>query len=258
MLFSYGGLIRKTNTYGNRTGTGIANNKAFRKELPGLFELAKLIDGKPIKGILATKPPNSSPKIFYDSAGVKISNKEETYMYNFLGMLGLPLVPKGQIDMNAKAAFFPIHIIKDPEYQNKIESFIKDGKPVLITDGLASQLQDIDMHENIQVLEVNGNPRDILRLGRDELNEMRKPLLKPFGISFDAPSMVSLYLMGDDLIVIENFKDEAVNVILETEFSMDPDIQLTLPSEAQVGGDLSSNKLEISELPPRTLVAIGI
>ena len=258
MLFSYGGLIRETNTYGNRTGTGIANTEAFRKELPGLFELAKLIDGKPIKGILATKPPNSSPKIFYDSAGVKISKSEETYMYNFLGMLGLPLVPKGQIDMNANAAFFPIHIIKDPEYQNKIESFIQDGKPVLITDGLASQIQDIDMHENVQVLQVNGNPRDVLRLGRDELNEMRKPLLKPFGISFDAPAMVSLYLMGDDLIVIENFKDEAVNVILETEFSMDPDIQLTLPADAQIGGDLNTNKLEISELPPRTLVAIGI
>ena len=258
MLFSYGGLIRETNTYGNRTGTGIANTEAFKKELPALFELAKLIDGKPIKGVLAAKPPNSSPKIFYDSAGVKISRKDETYIYNFLGMLGIPLVPTGKIDMNAKAAFFPIHMIKDPDFDNKLENFIAEGKPVLVTDGLADHIGGLDQYSNVQVIEVDGNPRDILRLSREEVNLMRNKLLEPLGIKFDAPTMVSLYLMGDDLIIIENFKDEAVNVTLESEFSMNPEIQLTLPSGQSIGGDFSSNKLEISELPPRTLIAIGI
>ncbi len=258
MLFSYGGLIRETNTYGNRTGTGIANTEAFKKELPALFELAKLIDGKPIKGVLAAKPPNSSPKIFYDSAGVKISRKDETYIYNFLGMLGIPLVPTGKIDMNAKAAFFPIHMIKDPDFDNKLENFIAEGKPVLVTDGLADHIGGLDQYSNVQVIEVDGNPRDILRLSREEVNLMRNKLLEPLGIKFDAPTMVSLYLMGDDLIIIENFKDEAVNVTLESEFSMNPEIQLTLPSGQSIGGDFGSNKLEISELPPRTLIAIGI
>jgi hypothetical protein len=218
MLFSYGGLIREENTYGNRKGTGVANVEAFKKELPELFELAKLIDGKPIKGILATKPANSTPKIYYDSAGVKISRVEEAYVYNFLG---------------------------------------EDNKPVLVTDGLAGQIQDIDQYDNIQVLDVRGNPRDILRLGREELNNMRKSLLKPFGITFDAPAMVSIYLMGDDLVIIENFKDETVKVSLETEFSMNPEVKLTLPSSNVIGREFSSSKLEISELPPRTLVAIS-
>jgi hypothetical protein len=257
MLFSYGGLIRETNEYGNRTGTGIANTEAFKKELPGLFELAKLIDGKPIKGILATKPPNSSPKIFYDSAGVKISNKDETYIYNFLGMLGIPLVPTGDIDMNAKAAFFPIHMIKDPDFDSKLETFIKAGKPVLVTDGLAGHIGNLDQLENVQVLKVDGNPRDILRLSREEVNSMRNKLLEPFGIKFNAPTMVSLYLMGEDLIIIENFKDEAVNITLETEFSMNPEIQLTLPMDQHIGGELTANKLSALELPPRTLIAVS-
>jgi hypothetical protein len=63
--------------------------------------------------------------------------------------------------------------------------------------------------------------------------------------------------MGDDLIVIENFKDEVVSVNLETEFSMNPEIQLTLPVGESIVRDFSSNKLEISELPPRTLVAVS-
>jgi len=257
MLFSYGGLIREENTYGNRKGTGVANVEAFKKELPGLFELAKLIDGKPIKGILATKPANSTPKIYYDSAGVKISRVEEAYVYNFLGMLGLPLVPTEQIDMNAEAAFFPVHIQKDPAYKEKLDKFLSDGKPVLITDGLASQIENLDNYDNLQILNVNGNPRDILRLSRSDVNEMRNKMLKPLGINFDAPTMVSMYLIGEDLIIIENFKDEAVSVTLETEFSMNPGIELVLPATETVEKEFIDKKLEFLTLPPRTLVAIS-
>lgn len=257
MLFSYGGLIREENTYGNRKGTGVANVEAFKIELPGLFELAKLVDGKPLKGILATKPANSTPKIYYDSAGVKISKEEEAYVYNFLGMLGMPLVPTEQIDMNADAAFFPIHILKDPTYKEKLEKFLSDGKPVLITDGLASQIENLDQYDNMQILNVKGNPRDILRLSRAEVNEMRNKMLKPLGLSFDAPTMVSLYLMGEDLIIIENFKDEAVSVTLETEFSMNPEVKLILPSSENVSNEFGVNKLIFTEIPPRTLVAVS-
>ena len=257
MLFSYGGLIREENTYGNRKGTGVANVEALKIELPGLFELAKLVNGKPIKGILATKPANSTPKIYYDSAGVKISKEEEAYVYNFLGMLGLPLVPTEQIDMNADAAFFPIHILKDPSYKEKMDKFLSDGKPVLISDGLANQIENLDQYDNLQVLNVKGNPRDILRLSRAEVNEMRNKMLKPLGLSFDAPTMVSLYLMGEDLIIIENFKDEAVSVTLETEFSMNPEVKLILPSTENVSNEFGVNKLIFTEIPPRTLVAVS-
>ncbi len=51
MLFSYGGLNRETNNYGNRKGTGIDDIEALKVELPGLFELAKLVDNKPVNDI---------------------------------------------------------------------------------------------------------------------------------------------------------------------------------------------------------------
>ena len=73
---------------------------------------------------------------------------------------------------------------------------------------------------------------------------------------FDAPSMVSLYLMGDDLIVIENFRDEAVTVTLDAEFSMSAKIKLVLPAAEVVKKEFTDHMLEFTEIPPRTLVAI--
>ncbi len=81
-------------------------------------------------------------------------------------------------------------------------------------------------------------------------------MLKPFGVKFDAPGMVALYFMGDDLIVIENFRDEAVSVSLETDFSMDADLKLILPTTESVIKEFSENKLLFTEIPARTLVAV--
>jgi hypothetical protein len=43
-------------------------------------------------------------------------------------------------------------------------------------------------------------------------------MLEPLGITFDAPAKVGLYLMGDDIMVIENFNDEPVDVTIGTSF----------------------------------------
>ena len=257
MLFHYGGLIRETNEYSNRKGTGIADIEALKVELPQLFKLAKLIDNKPLKGILAPKPANSSPHSQYDSTRVFSGDDADAFIYNFVGMLGLPLIPKQQIDMNAEAAFFPIQNLKDPEFHSKLNTFLSDGKPVLVTDGMAHHIENADQYDNLHVLHVNVDPINLLEFSREDLNKIRDKMLKPFGMKFDAPSMVSLYLMGDDLIIIENFRDEPVSLTLETEFSMNPEVKLILPVSAEVKEEFNENKLVFTELPPRSLVAVG-
>ncbi len=52
LLFCYGSLLEHT---------GPANVEKLRTEIPYLFKLAEIVRGKPIKGILAPKPPNSEP-----------------------------------------------------------------------------------------------------------------------------------------------------------------------------------------------------
>jgi hypothetical protein len=256
MLFSYGGLNRETNEYGQRKGTGVADIEALKAELPGLFELAKLIDNKPVKGVLAVKPANSDPHNHFDTTRVFRRRDADAYIYNFLGMLGLPLVPREKINMDAGAAFFPIQALKDPDFHKKLEELLAKDIPILVTDGMAEHLENIDQYNNLHVLNVNVDPRNILRMDPQELNSIRNQMLKPFGLKFDAPSMVSLYLMGDDILVIENFRDEAVTVELETEFEMTPEIQLILPGNEKVEKEFNAHRLRFGEIPPRSLVAI--
>ncbi|MBS0000369.1 MAG: hypothetical protein KFF73_15415 [Cyclobacteriaceae bacterium] len=255
MLFSYGGLNRETNTYGQRQGTGIANIEALKVELPALFELAELVHRKPIRGVLAVKPANSHPHL-PDTVETVSRDKEDAFIYDFIGMLGIPLVPSEKIDMNADAAFFPIQILKDPEYRDKLSRILADKKPVLITDGLASQVENVDQYENLTVLNVDGDPKNLLRMSREELKPIRDRLLAPFGITFDAPSRVALYLFGDDLYVIENFRDEEVAVTLETKSPVKAQIKLVLPVDAETRYEFGRNKLVFNRIPPRTLVAI--
>jgi hypothetical protein len=157
MLCNYNLLTRETNTWGGRAfqGTGIANVEALRRELPGLFELAKMVRDKPIKGILATKPANSDP---YDNfEAMKGARKPDAHIYDFVGMLGLPLVPSTEIDTSADAAFFPFQALKDPNLSEKLRKMLSEGKPVLITDGLAERLGNIGKHDNLMVLPVKGD-----------------------------------------------------------------------------------------------------
>ncbi len=235
LLFCYGALMRNT---------GPANVRKLRTEIPGLFELARLVRNKPIKGILAPKPPNSDA---YD----------EQYVFDFVGMLGLPLVPVAEISTNAEAAFFSVHALKEPGFSGKLEKMLDAEKPVLITDGLAKRLSNINIDdENLTVLKVSGNPRSLLKLNRRQLNPVRNRLLAPFGIRFDAPNKVALYLIGENCLVVENFNDGPVDVSLEFSKSVKARKTLVLPPEGNVEFSWSRRKLKFTKVTPRTLVAV--
>jgi len=243
LLFCYGGLLRNTNEYNERLGTPTADVEKLRGQIPGLFKLAELVRNKPIKGILAPKPPNSDA---YD----------EQYVFDFVGMLGLPLVPAAQIRSDAKAAFFSVHAIKDPSLLVKLKRMLAAGKPVLITDGLAKRLSSVDLDdENLAILEVKADPHSLLNLTREELGPIRDKLLAPFGIKFDAPNKVALYLIGDDCLIVENFNDKPVNVTIEFADFVKVRSSLVLPAEADVDISCSRKKMKF-KIAPRTLIAV--
>ena len=235
LLFCYGSLLRET---------GPANVKKLRTEIPGLFKLAKLVRNKPIKGILAPKPPNS------EADG-------EQYVFDFVGMLGLPLVPSAEIRPDAKAAFFSVHAIKDRDLPAKLRKMLDAKKPVLITDGLAKKLKSVNLKdENLTILKVSGNPHRLLKLTRKELNPIRDKLLAPFGIRFDAPNKVALYLIGDNCLIIENFNDEPINAALEFSNPVKARKTLVLPVDGSVKFSCTARKLNFTKITPRTLIAV--
>jgi len=234
LLFCYGSLLGDT---------GPANVRKLRTEIPGLFKLAAIVRNKPIRGIIAPKPPNSDAQ-------------NEQYVFDFVGMLGLPLVPTAKINPSAEAAFFSVHALKDPEFADKLKKMLEDGKPMLITDGVAERLGDTKLDNgNVTILKVAGAPRSLLKLSREELRPIRDKLLAPFGMKFDAPNKVALYLVGNSLAVVENFNDEPIEAALEFSESVTARKALVLPVDGDVELAVGGKKVNL-KMAPRTLAAI--
>jgi len=243
MLFHYGSLLTESNTYGGWPGTPTANIVAFKKELPLLFDLARSIKGKPLKGIYMPKLPNSD-------------NVNERYIFSFLGMLGLPLVPGHEFAGNYGSVIYTSHALKEPGLSGKLSGILASGKQVLITEELAKRLtdQEILKNKNLMVLKVDPDPKKLLKLTQEELRPVRDKLMAPLGMKFDAPNKVSLYLLGDNTIIIENFNDEKVDVSLELPSVSSVQARLTIPSDGKAVLSGNKNIVSIKDLSPRTLV----
>ena len=193
MLFCYGGLQRDT---------GPKNVEALRANLPELLAVAAQVKKRGIVGVAAYKPANSHPE-------------KEARVFDFVGMLGLPLVPCHEFPADAPAGFFSVHAMKDPQIVPKLKAFIAAGKPTLLTDGLTEALKgQIDLTAaNVRVLEVKGNPKGLLAMGQPALDELRSSMLGKM-VQFKSPNQVALYWFQDGSWVVENFNDAAVKVEL--------------------------------------------
>jgi len=195
LLFCYGSLQKDT---------GPRNVEALRGHIPELLDVAARVRKRTPVGIAAYKPPNSHPE-------------KEPRVYDFVGMMGLPLVPCHAFPAEARAGFFPVHALRDAALLENLSAFIAAGKPTLLTDGLADRLgHQVDLDRpNVHVLAVKGNVKGLFDMEQPEVDALRTPLLKPFGRAFEAPGKVALYLFADGAWVIENFNDHAVTVKLD-------------------------------------------
>lgn len=195
LLFCYGAL---------QQNTGPKNVAALRASLPELLAVAEQVGKRRPVGVAAYKPP-SSP------------GRDEPRVFDFVGMLGVPLVPCHTFPDDAPAAFFSQHALTDPRLAERLAAYVKSGRPVLVTDGLAERLAGkvaLDA-ANVQILPVKHDPKRLLELPQDALDRLREPLLKPLGRRFAAGNRVALYLWEDGSSVVENFNDEPAAVRLD-------------------------------------------
>ena len=235
LLFCYGSL---------QQDTGPANVEKLRTEIPGLLKLAAMVRGKPLQGIAAPKPPNSD-------AG------DEQYVYDFAGMLGLPLMPTAEIRTDAKAAFLPVHAMKDPQWNDKLADMLKAGTPVLITDGLAAKLPgELAGDKNLLTLKVNGKPSGLLALTREDLKPIRDKLLAPLWHSLrraeqsgPVPDRRRLHRRGE----LQRRADHG-HAGIRTAGQRD---EVAGPAHRRPGGLLLlCGKIEFTKITPRTLVVL--
>jgi hypothetical protein len=184
MLFCYGALGRDN---------GPADVEALRAGIPELLATAEQMRLRTAVGIAAYKPANSY-------------GQNEPYVFGYAGMLGLPLLPTDRFPEEAPAAFFSAQALKDPDLILKLTLYITSGRPTLITDSLAEHLDPkVLKGHNVRILPVKGDPKSLLRLGGQELEAIRAPLLQPLNTTFHGPNEVGLYLFADGSYVVENF-----------------------------------------------------
>ncbi len=245
MLFHYGSLQTNSNKYDGWEGTPIADVDALKKEIPLLFDLARLIKDKPLKGIYLPKLPNSEPI-------------KEIYIFSYFGMLGLPLIPGHELTSKDPSVIYTTHALKDPAFSSKLYSILSSGKQVVVTEELAKRLSDQKLLENknLMVFKSGDDPKNFLKMTKEEIQPLRDRLLAPLGIKFSAPVKVAFYLAGDNLIVLENFNDEPVDATIELPGVADFRQVLVIPSDGKAVLSKNGNVVNLNGITPRTLVAI--
>jgi len=252
MLFCYGALHR---------GTGPEDVAALRRELPQLLDLAEFVRGEKVRGVGTYKVPNSPPG-------------GDNYIFNFVGMLGIPMTADIKYPADAPSLFLTGHDASDPSLEESLAASIERGTPILLTSNLRRALSEkmrkrVEASGNVRVLELDGKRtkrssygvldsiRDLMNLPREKLDALRRPLLKPLGVEFSAPGKVSLYLYGREKVVVENFNDKTVEVRLAVAGAKNYKPAIVLPPSAKPKISPANGGAAIA-LPPRSLVALRV
>ncbi len=116
VLYHYGALISPQ--YQPQT-------EALARQRPLLERLSKLV--KDWRGIAAYKPVGSNPG-------------GEAYIFDEIGMLGIPLAPTAHFPAHARAALFTAHSLTDPQFVPELESFLQAGGTAFVSEELAHRL----------------------------------------------------------------------------------------------------------------------
>jgi hypothetical protein len=115
-LFHYGSLISPEYQ---------AQAKALEDHRAELKKLATLVGGW--SGIPAYKPISSDPG-------------NEPYIFDQIGMLGIPLAPTAQFPAGKRVALFTAHSMGDTEFVPELNQFLAAGGTALVSESLAHRL----------------------------------------------------------------------------------------------------------------------
>jgi hypothetical protein len=92
-------------------------------EFERLATLAAFVRTHPVVGVPAYKPPNSEPH-------------GDMYLMDFLGMLGIPLIPVHQFPEAAPVVLLPAQAAADPDLLNHAKRAMAKGTHVIVTTSL--------------------------------------------------------------------------------------------------------------------------
>jgi len=103
----------------------------LRLQLPRLIELSKAVAGNSVHGVAGYKPPHS------DADG-------NLYIMDYIGMLGIPLVPYSSYPANQKVIFLPTQAAADSSVYEKLTASLDNGSRIVMTAGFLASLSKGD------------------------------------------------------------------------------------------------------------------
>jgi len=108
---------------------GHSGDALLVQEYEHLADLARAVRRDPVWGVPAYKPVGS------DAGG-------DLYLMDFVGMLGVPLVPTADFPSEAKAIFLPTQAAADSDILGKMQAYLAGGGQVIVTAGFLSCVLD--------------------------------------------------------------------------------------------------------------------
>ena len=108
---------------------GHKGHHLLRNQFTQLADLARTVATEPVKGVMAYKPPNSNAH-------------GDLYIMDFIGMLGIPLIPVSHYPENAKVIFLPTQAASDYDILTKIENSIANNATLIFTTGFLAHAKD--------------------------------------------------------------------------------------------------------------------
>jgi hypothetical protein len=185
---------------------GHPGHEAFLKALPQLRDTARRLRGRKADGVFYYKPANSE-------AG------ENRFLADYLGMLGLPVVPVAHYPVEAKSVFLGAAAADDPELATKVKASLSRGARVAATRELIARTGPMD---GVQVLDNmrTFNEQDyrdsnewllppkelaLVDMGVAEVDKLRQSL----GVEVSGPTRVGCFQFGRD-VAFYSFRDDDV------------------------------------------------
>ncbi len=108
---------------------GHRGHHLMRRQFSQLADLAEKLATDPVTGVMAYKPANSPAH-------------GDLYIMDFMGMLGIPLIPVSQYPEDARVVFLPTQAAADHEILFKIENSLADQATVIFTTGFLAHAID--------------------------------------------------------------------------------------------------------------------
>jgi len=178
---------------------------------PEMARAAERIRGKRLEGVAYYKPTGSDPA-------------DNMYLMDYMGMLGLPVVPAAQYPAGARAVVLGAQAGDDPGLAAHVERHLRSGAKIAVTPALLRKVPALQrFRKRVFVWDVRTfseedfrevgewllppKPLALAKLPRQEADTLRRRL----GVPLSAPAGVALYRFGDD-VCLYNFLGEEAQV----------------------------------------------